>query len=145
MGKKRVVDKRSTSKLEARQVQVASKKIRGKKFTRGKIYIHSTYNNTILTLTDENHQVAAVVSAGMLGFRGPKRATPFAASEVAKTLLEKARETGLKEVEVYVSGIGAGRGAAIRSLASHGVDIVFIKDVTPIPHGGPRPPKPRRV
>ncbi len=146
MGKKRVVDK-SAKGGRGRQGrgQAGLKKVRGKKFTRGKVYIHSTYNNTILTLSDNNDEVAGWVSAGVLGFKGPKRATPFAAAEIAKALVEKASETGLQEVEVYVKGIGAGRGAAIRSLASQGLDIIFIKDVTPIPHGGPRPPRPRRV
>lgn len=145
MGKKRVVDKSSPSKDKSRRAQAASKKIRGKKFTRGKVYIHSTYNNTILTLVDDKNEVAGWVSSGMLGFRGPKRATPFAASEVARVLAQKASDTGLKEIEVYVKGIGAGRTTAIRSLVAQGLDIAFIKDITPIPHGGPRPPKPRRA
>jgi small subunit ribosomal protein S11 len=146
MGKKRVVDKtKRFTKTDQKAAGLAAKKIKGKTITRGRAYIHSTYNNTIITLTDEDNNVITSISAGMLGFRGPKRATPYAASEVARTLLARADQTGLKELEVYVRGIGAGRGAAIRSLASHGVDMVFIKDITPIPHGGVRPPKPRRV
>lgn len=147
VGKKRVVDKTKSfsGKGQQKALEQAQKKVRGKKLTRGRVYIQSTYNNTIITLTDLTGKVIATLSSGMLGLRGPKRATPFAASQVAKTLAQKVDRTGLREIEVYVKGIGAGREAAIRSLASEGLDVVFIKDITPIPHGGCRPPKPRKV
>ncbi|OGZ33505.1 MAG: 30S ribosomal protein S11 [Candidatus Portnoybacteria bacterium RBG_13_41_18] len=110
-----------------------------------KAYIQSSYNNTILTLTDLNGDVLAWASSGALGFKGPKKATPFAASKVVETAIEKIKKIGAREVIIYVRGIGSGREAAIRALASHGLEIVAIKDTTPIPHNGCRPPKVRRV
>lgn len=112
---------------------------------RGKIYIQASYNNTMITATDEKGGVLAWVSAGSLGFKGPKKATPYAASKVAEALLEKLKKTGFLEVEVFITGIGSGRESAVRSLASHGANIISIKDITPTPHNGPRPKKVRRV
>ncbi|MBI3273959.1 MAG: 30S ribosomal protein S11 [Candidatus Colwellbacteria bacterium] len=125
--------------------QVAGKKIKGKKVDKGRLHIKASYNNTILTLSDMKGDVVTWTSAGMLGFSGPKRATPYAAIQAARALGQKIEGMGMGELEVYVNGIGSGPEAAIRALASDGFNITFIKNVTPIPHGGPRPPKPRRV
>lgn len=117
----------------------------GRKIFKGKIYIQASYNNTVITVADENGGVLAWSSAGSIGFNGPKKATPYAAAKVAETILEKIKKTEFSEVEVFVKGIGSGRESAIRSFASHGLNIISIKDITPIPHNGPRPKKIRRV
>lgn len=111
----------------------------------GKAHIHSSFNNTIVTISDVQGNVLSWASAGGLGFKGSRKSTPFAAGEVAETAAKAAMEHGLKTVEVYVKGPGAGRESAIRSLQTAGLDITSIKDVTPIPHNGCRPPKRRRV
>ncbi len=116
-----------------------------KKITSGILYIQSTYNNTILSLTDEKGNVVISSSAGALGFKGAKKGTPFAASKVAELVAEKAKLVGLKDVGAMIKGVGAGRESAIRSFAAKGIDFTFIRDVTPLPHNGPKPPKPRRV
>jgi small subunit ribosomal protein S11 len=112
---------------------------------RGKAYIKATYNNTIVTLTDQQGNVLAWSTAGACGFRGPKKATPYAAGVIVKSVVEKVQPYGLKEVDVLVKGVGSGREAAIRALNANGLEILSIKDTTPIPHNGCRPPKPRRV
>ena len=148
MGKKRVAYKgsrASSASQEQLYQDFTQKHLAGKKSEKGRFYIQSTYNNTIISVTDQHGNVLARLSAGALGFRGPKRATPFAASQVTKALIEKITSVGFKEVEVYVKGIGAGREAAIRSIANGGPNVVFIKDITPVPHNGPRPRRPRRV
>jgi len=117
----------------------------GRQIVRGRIYIQVSYNNTFITVTDEKGDVLAWSSAGSLGFKGPKKATPYAASKVAEAIIEKIKKNGFAEVEVFVTGIGSGRESAVRSLANHGLNIVYIKDITPIPHNGPRPKKVRRV
>ena len=111
----------------------------------GKAFIHSTFNNTIVTISDVQGNVLSWASAGQLGFKGSRKSTPFAAGEAAETAAKAAMEHGLKSVEVFVKGPGAGREAAIRSLQAAGLEISSIKDVTPIPHNGCRPPKRRRV
>ena len=111
----------------------------------GKAHIHSSFNNTIVTISDVQGNVLSWASAGVLGFKGSRKSTPFAAVEVAETAAKAAMEHGLKTVEVYVKGPGAGRESAIRSLQTAGLEITSIKDVTPIPHNGCRPPKRRRV
>ena len=116
-----------------------------KNIERGAAHIHSSFNNTIVSITDTMGNVIAWGSAGGLGFKGSRKSTPFAAGEVAETAAKKAMEHGLKTVEVYVKGPGSGREAAIRSLQTAGLEISAIKDVTPIPHNGCRPPKRRRV
>jgi small subunit ribosomal protein S11 len=116
-----------------------------KQVPRGCAYIQATYNNTIITLTDPEGNVLVWSSAGRIGFSGPKKGTPYAAGLVAKDAVEKVAKYGLKEVHVFVKGVGAGREAAIRGLYTNGLDILSIKDVTPIPHDGCRPPKVRRV
>ena len=111
----------------------------------GRVYINATYNNTTITVTDLKGNVLAWATAGTLGFNGPKKATPFAASKVVAALAEKLRKSGPVSVEVVVKGAGSGRDSAIRSLSNQGFNILSIKDATPIPHNGPRPPKVRRV
>ncbi len=122
-----------------------AKRIQRKNIERGAAHIHSTFNNTIVTITDEAGNVISWASAGELGFKGSRKSTPFAAQMAAETASKTAMEHGLKKVEVYVKGPGAGRESAIRALQGAGIEVVSIKDVTPIPHNGCRPPKRRRV
>jgi len=116
-----------------------------KNIERGAAHIRSTFNNTIVTLTDTAGNALSWASAGGLGFRGSRKSTPYAAQTAAETAAKAAMEHGLKSVEVYVKGPGAGREAAIRALQAAGLEVSLIKDVTPIPHNGCRPPKRRRV
>jgi small subunit ribosomal protein S11 len=116
-----------------------------KNIERGAAHIRSTFNNTIVTVTDTAGNALSWASAGGLGFRGSRKSTPFAAQMAAETAAKAAMEHGLKSVEVYVKGPGAGREAAIRALQAAGLEVSLIKDVTPIPHNGCRPPKRRRV
>ena len=128
--------------------QVAKKPVarrNRKNIEKGEAHIHSSFNNTIVTITDTKGNTISWGSAGGLGFKGSRKSTPFAAGEVAETAAKAAMEHGLKTVEVYVKGPGAGREAAIRALQSAGLELSSIKDVTPIPHNGCRPPKRRRV
>ncbi len=123
-----------------------TKKRREKKnIEKGAAHIRSTYNNTIITLTDVNGNAISWASAGELGFKGSKKSTPFAAQMAAETAAKLAVDQGLKTVEVFVKGPGQGRESAIRALQTAGLEITLIKDVTPIPHNGCRPPKRRRV
>ena len=116
-----------------------------KNIDRGAAHIQSTFNNTIVTITDIQGNAVSWASAGEMGFRGSRKSTPFAAQTAAETAAKAAIEHGMKTVEVYVKGPGAGREAAIRALKTAGLDVTLIKDVTPIPHNGCRPPKRRRV
>ena len=116
-----------------------------KNVPRGHAYIKASYNNTIVTLTDPSGNVLAWASAGKLGFKGPKKATPYAAQIIVKNAVDKAKVHGLKEVVVFVKGVGTGRESAVRALNANGLEILSIKDTTPIPHNGCRPKKPRRV
>ncbi len=129
--------------------KVAKKTTRSKRvkknIEKGAAHISSTFNNTIVTITDVSGNALSWASAGGLGFRGSKKSTPFAAQTAAETAAKSAMEHGLKTVEVYVKGPGAGREAAIRALQAAGLEVTMIKDVTPIPHNGCRPPKRRRV
>ncbi len=119
---------------------------RERKFVpRGKAYVTSTFNNTLVTLTDPEGNVIAWCSGGGVGFKGSRKSTAFAAQRVSETATRKAMEHGLRQVEVFVRGPGAGREAAIRALQSSGLTVTSIRDVTPIPHNGCRPPKRRRV
>ena len=150
MGKKRIIKKTEEELLKERErVEVAVKKeIKVKvpqKIKEGKVFIFSSYNNTIMTLTDSQGNTLTWTSAGNVGFKGTKKGTPFAASKVAEVLVQRARKLGIDRVEILVKGIGSGRESAIRSLANRGLDIISIQDVTPIPHNGCRPPKVRRV
>lgn len=116
-----------------------------KHIPRGRAYIQSTFNNTLVTLTDPNGNVISWGSAGSSSFKGSRKSTPYAAQVAAESAARKAMEHGLRQVEVYVKGPGSGREAAIRSLQASGLMILSIRDVTPIPHNGVRPPKQRRV
>ncbi|MEN6536004.1 MAG: 30S ribosomal protein S11 [Bryobacteraceae bacterium] len=111
----------------------------------GVVHIQATFNNTIVSVSDPVGNVVAWSSAGSLGFRGSRKGTPFAAQQASLTAANKARETGMRQVEVHVAGPGAGRESAIRALSTAGLSVNAIKDVTPIPHNGCRPPKKRRV
>jgi len=112
----------------------------------GKVYIKATYNNTIVSVTDLNGNVISWASAGIAGFKGPKKATSYAAQIIARIAIGKARDGfGLKDVSVFVKGVGTGREAAVRSINANGLNVTSIKDITPIPHNGCRPKKPRRV
>ncbi|MFA4916662.1 MAG: 30S ribosomal protein S11 [Syntrophales bacterium] len=129
--------------------KVATKKTTKKKVKKnileGIAHIQSTFNNTIITITDNNGNVLAWSSAGVQGFKGSRKSTPFAAQIAAEDAAKKAREHGVKKLQVYVKGPGAGRESALRSLQIAGLSISLIRDVTPIPHNGCRPPKRRRV
>lgn len=111
----------------------------------GKIFVSSSYNNTIITLTNQRGQVLAWKSAGAVGFKGTKKATSFAASRVAEAICNICKKIGIEKVSVYIRGIGAGRESAVRTVVAQGLNVVSIKDVTPIPHNGCRPRKIRRV
>lgn len=129
----------------AKVVRRSRKKKEKKNIERGAAHIRSSFNNTIVTLTDVQGNALSWASSGGLGFRGSKKSTPFAAQQAAETAAKAAMEHGLKTVSVYVKGPGAGREAAIRALQAAGLEVNSIKDVTPIPHNGCRPPKRRRV
>ena len=125
--------------------KVVRKRRERKVVERGAAHIKSSFNNTIVTLTDTQGNALSWASAGGLGFRGSKKSTPFAAQTAAETAAKAAMEHGMKTVEVYVKGPGSGRESAIRALQATGLEVTMIKDVTPIPHNGCRPPKRRRV
>ena len=116
-----------------------------KQVSRGKVYIKSTFNNTIVTICDEEGNVLSWASSGMLGFKGAKKATPYASQMAAKSALEKAKSFGLSSVKIFVSGVGSGRESAVRGMNDPTIRVESIKDITPIPHNGPRPKKVRRV
>ena len=124
---------------------VTRKRRERKNIEKGSAHIRSSFNNTIVTITDTNGNALSWASAGEMGFRGSRKSTPYAAQTAAETAAKAAMEHGLKTVEVFVKGPGQGRESAIRALQSAGLEIVSIKDVTPIPHNGCRPPKRRRV
>lgn len=132
----------ATDKKPARRTK---KKKAVKNVSVGCAFIHASYNNTIVTLTDADGNVLGWASAGMCGFKGPKKSTPYAASMIVKNVVDKVRETGLRDVNVFVRGIGSGREGAVRALHANGVNVLSIKDLTPIPHNGCRAPKPRRM
>lgn len=153
MGKKKVIKKTedevlkedsaleaSISKASKIETVQSSKTIEG-----GQVYINATYNNTIVTVTDRKGNVIAWASAGSLGFSGPKKATPFAASKIVAAIAEKLKKGGPINVEVIVKGVGSGRDSAVRSLSQQGFNILSVRDVTPVPHNGPKPRKVRRV
>ena len=129
----------------AQKVKKTRRRKERKNVEHGAAHIKSTFNNSIVTLTDAAGNALSRSSAGALGFRGSRKSTPFASQMAAETAAKAAMEHGLKSIEVYVKGPGAGREAAIRSLQAAGLEVTLIKDVTPIPHNGCRPPKRRRV
>lgn len=129
----------------AAKKQVRKKKRERKHVERGQAHIQSTFNNTLITLTDMDGNALSWSSAGSNGFKGSRKSTPFASQSAAEVAAKAAMEHGLKSVEVFVKGPGSGREAAIRALETAGLKVVSIKDITPIPHNGCRPPKKRRV
>ena len=133
------------AKATATKKPVVRRRRERKKIENGSAHIQSTFNNTIVTITDLQGNTLSWASAGEMGFRGSRKSTPFAAQTAAETAAKAAMEHGLKTVEVYVKGPGSGREAAIRALQAAGLEVRLIKDVTPIPHNGCRPPKRRRV
>ena len=130
---------------QVKKTNIRRKRKDRKNIEKGQAHIQSTFNNTLVTLTDMDGNALSWSSAGSLGFRGSRKSTPFAAQSAAEVATKAAMEHGLKTVEVYVKGPGAGREAAIRALQAAGLEITMIKDITPIPHNGCRPPKRRRV
>ena len=133
------------AKVQKKGAQVRTKRRERKNIEKGAAHIRSSFNNTIVTITDTNGNALSWASAGEMGFRGSRKSTPYAAQTAAETAAKAAMEHGLKNVEVYVKGPGSGREAAIRALQATGLEVTMIKDVTPIPHNGCRPPKRRRV
>ena len=131
--------------MATKKTTTSRKRREKKNIERGTVHIQSTFNNTIVTIADMQGNAVSWASAGEMGFRGSRKSTPFAAQTAAETAAKAAMEHGMKTVEVYVKGPGAGREAAIRALQATGLDVTMIKDVTPIPHNGCRPPKRRRV
>jgi small subunit ribosomal protein S11 len=148
MGKKRIAQKSQEELIKEAEKIGKIKEIKIKssqKIKEGRIYIFSSYNNTIITLTDNFGNVLYWTSAGRVGFSGTKKGTPYAASKAAEIAAEAAKQIGFEKVEVLIKGVGAGRESALRTLGAKGLNIISIKDITPIPHDGPRPPKVRRV
>ena len=147
MGKKKIIKQTVEEVLkEAQEVTDKKKKeVKGQKVEQANLYIKASYNNTLITITKLNGDVLAGESAGAIGFKGPKKATPFAATKVIESLLSKIQKLDLKQINVFVKGVGSGRDAAIRALIANNLDILTIKDITPVPHNGCRPRKPRRV
>lgn len=144
MGKKRIATQSGTTVNQALKARSLSKASR-KKVVEGILFIDATFNNTKVSLTDKGGNVIFWSSTGMLGFKGAKKGTPFAALKAGDLIGEKAAALGIKDVSVVVKGVGAGREPVIRSFMTHGIGISSIEDKTPIPHNGPRPRKPRRV
>ena len=144
MGKKRIIRKSGGTVdqgLKSRSLARVAKK----NIVAGTVHIHATYNNTKVLLADKEGNAVTWSSSGALGFSGAKKGTPFAAAKVGELVGDKANIIGLKEVDVVIRGVGAGRESALRGFASKGIEVTRIADETPVPHNGPRPPKPRRV
>lgn len=135
----------STETAPAQQKEPSAKASSKRRVESGVLYVQSTYNNTIVTLTDPKGNTLCFSSSGALGFSGAKKGTPFAAAKVGEIIGEKAKALGMKDAAVIVKGVGAGRESSIRSFSAKGIGILSITDETPIPHNGPRPPRPRRV
>ncbi|MEX0919127.1 MAG: 30S ribosomal protein S11 [Parcubacteria group bacterium] len=150
MGKKKIVtaeeekDIKTTEEVASETSAVSTGKSSKKRVDSGVLYVESTYNNTKLTMTDNKGNTLAWSSSGSLGFKGAKKGTPFAAAKVGETLAGKVQGLGVKEVSVVVKGVGSGRESAIRGFISKGINLTTIQDMTPVPHNGPKPPRPRR-
>jgi len=144
MGKKRIIKKQGTSVNEGLRSRALSRAAK-KKIDKGTLYIQATYNNTIVTLTDRSGNALMASSAGCLGFKGAKKSTPFAAAKVGELVADKALQMGMKEVDVVIRGVGAGRESTMRAFSAKGVSVSGIRDETPVPFNGPRAKKPRRV
>ncbi len=143
MGKKRITTEAGAG--GAVKADASSRASSKKKYDKGILHVESTYNNTKLLLTDEKGNALCASSSGAIGFAGAKKGTPFAAAKIGETLAAKAAILGIKEVSVVVKGVGSGRESAIRGFISKGINLTEISDRTPVPHNGPKPPKPRRV
>lgn len=141
MGKKRIIKKGGEGGAASTGSSARSKR----KLAEGILFVEATFNNTKLSLGDKSGNIVSWSSSGSLGFAGAKKGTPFAAAKVGELLGDRATGMGLKEVSVVVKGVGAGRESAIRAFSTKGIQITAIKDVTPVPHNGPRPPKARRI
>ena len=144
MGKKRIIRKSGGTVDQGLKSRSLARVVK-KNITVGTLHIHATYNNTKVLLSDKEGATVAWSSSGSLGFSGAKKGTPFAAAKVGELVGDKANIIGVKEVDVVIRGVGAGRESALRGFASKGVEISRIADDTPVPHNGPRPPKPRRI
>lgn len=150
MGKKHIVEQsqedaiKEKEKIESTLKKEVKVKV-SQRIPEGKAYVSSSYNNTIITLTDSKGRVLAVKSAGSVGFKGTKKSTSFAASRVAEAVAGISKKLGIEKMEVLIKGIGAGRESAMRTLVNQGLNVVSIKDITPIPHNGVKPKKVRRV
>ena len=145
MGNKKIIEAKKDEAAGGSKPASSAGKSAKVKVSNGTLYIRSTYNNTLMTLADKSGNALFASSSGALGFKGAKKGTPFASAKIAELLADKAINAGIKEVDVVVKGVGAGRESGIRTFASKGIEISAIKDVTPIPHNGPKPKKPRRV
>ncbi|MDP3982323.1 MAG: 30S ribosomal protein S11 [bacterium] len=150
MGKKRIASHSTEELLKEREtveakVGTESGKGASQKIKEGRVYVISSYNNILMSLTDPQGNVLGSTSSGSIGFKGSKKATPFAASKVAEALWQIARQKGVERATIHMRGVGAGRDSALRSLGAKGIEILSIHDTTPIPHNGPRRPRARRV
>jgi small subunit ribosomal protein S11 len=144
MGKKRIIRK-SGGTVDQGMKSRSLARVAKRNLVSGTLHIHATYNNTKVLLADKEGNTVAWSSSGSLGFSGAKKGTPFAAAKVGELVGEKAAMIGLKDVDVVIRGVGAGRESALRGFAGKGIEVTRISDDTPVPHNGPRPPKPRRI
>ena len=145
MGKKKVIEKGEATPAKIRETAAPTRSKKSNvRIENGRIYVTASYNNTVISVTDDKGNMVAWATAGSTGFAGPKKATPFAASKIVAAIVEKTDKTGPKRVDIFVSGIGPGRDSAIRSLANQGFEIMSVPDVTPIAHNGPRARKERK-
>ena len=150
MGKIKIVTKKEEEKVEPSEKMVEntpkqSAKVPKKKVVSGTLHVEATFNNTKIVLSDKEGNTLFWTSAGSLGFKGAKKGTPFAASKAGSVIGEKAKALGIKEVDAMVKGVGSGREPAIRAFMAYDIDITGVRDMTPVPHNGPKPKKPRRV
>lgn len=143
MGKKRIIKKGGGSDIAG--TSRALNRVPKRKLAQGKLNILATFNNTLVTLCDLKGNAVMSASSGALGFKGSRKSTPFAAAKVGEIIGEKAQQMGMKDAEVIIRGVGAGRESALRAFTGMGIAVTKITDMTPVPHNGPRPPKPRRV
>ena len=144
MGKKRVI-KKIGGESGGDAKRASASKVSRRRLDSGVLYVGASYNNTRVILTDKEGDVIAWSSSGSLGFKGAKKGTPYAAAQVGELIGEKAKLMGVREVDVVIKGVGAGRESSVRAFANKGIDLSSIRDETPIPHGGPTPKKPRRA
>lgn len=145
--KKNLMEENKNGSNDSKDVLLEKKKIKKikKQILKGRATIKCSYNNTLVSISDLNGNVLGWASSGLLGFKGAKKATPYAATQVVANVSEKVKKYGIKELEVFVKGVGSGRESSIRTLAGNGFELSLIKDITPIPHNGCRPKKPRRI